>query len=126
MAGTGDGKKAILILNSKRVINCIAFDTKFNPNSEGHSDIASDRVLWHSSGRKEWEVNVEVEIEPGTEPFYPSQIDENNPADLVVIDARERYRYAQGVLMEEARSFKEKETMKHSFRLGHFKDQVYE
>lgn len=126
MAGTGDGKRAILILNSKRVVNCIAFDDKFNPNSEGHSDITTDKVLWHSSGKKEYEVNVEVEVEPGSEPFHPSEINENNPADLVIIDARERRRYVQGVLMEESYSFKEKETEKHSFRLGHFKDRVFE
>lgn len=123
---TGESKKAVLILNNKRVINVQSFDEKYNPNAEGHSSIESDRVQWHSTGLKDYSVDVEIEIQEGTEPFHPADIDENNPADLLIIDARENRRYVQGITSDEGYSYKKHETMKHKFTLSHFKDRVPE
>lgn len=126
MAGTGEAKKAILIMGSKRQINVKAYDEKYNPNAEGHSDITTDKVLWHTTGLKEYSVDVEMEVEPGSDPVHPSDFDQNNPVDLVIIDARERRRYVQGICTDEGYSFKEKETEKHTFTLGLFKDRIFE
>lgn len=125
-SGTGQSKIAKLYLASGRVINVQSFEEKYNPNAEGHSSIDTDRVIWHTTALKEWSVDVEIEIQEGTDPLHPSEIDENNPADLLIIDARENRRYVQGILTDESYSSKKQETMKHKFTLGHFKDRVFE
>lgn len=129
-SGTGQAKIAKLSIRDKdghlQVINCTAYDEKYNPNAEGHSDIGTDRVKWHSSGLKEWTVDVEVEIQPGMRLIHPHEINENNPADLLIIGPAENRRYVQGVVTDEGYSFKEKETEKLKFTLGLFKNRVIE
>lgn len=125
-SGTGRARIARLYLSNGLVVNCKAFDEKYKPNAEGHSDITTDRVLWHSTGLKEWTVDVEVEIQPGQKPIHPADIDENNPADLLIVGTIENRRYIQGLTTDAGISFKDKDTEKLKFTIGHFKDCVPE
>jgi hypothetical protein len=126
MAGTGEAKKARLYIGSNRVINCKAYNERVNPNAEGHSDIGSDKVNWQSEGLQEYSVDVEVEIEPGQETIDPTTFNSKNPVDLLIIGPTQNRRYVQGVLTDLGISFREKETEKHNFTLGLFKDRVIE
>lgn len=126
MNGTGDAKIAKLFINSELVVNVQSTDNAFNLNTEGHGDITSHNVLWHSSGKHEYSANVEVELQPGAKKFDPATFDENNPVDLLVMEANCNIRYLQGVVKEGSVSNAKDQTGKLKFTLHQFKDRIFE